>query len=408
MSDKPAILIFAPSVNGGIAEHTFYQARALAQAGARITCLVAPSFLAGRTLAFATEVCLNDPPREGGWRLRRHFILFWHLLADRWRLAWHVWQARPDLVLLDSYVEYFSPFWIWPHWLLARLRHTRYAANLHDPVRDHRVGPAWWHGLSVRLAYLPLKFVLVHHQLPEPSPVPKRVKVCEVPVGVYEVTPGTLNPRTLRNDWQVPAGARVFLAFGYIRDNKNLDLVMKAMAGVPGVFLVVAGRESSSHSRPLKYYRDLAASLGIADRVRFFDQFIADNEVAAYYAAADFIVLTYAASFVSQSAVLNVAARLTKPVLASSGPGPLRNSVERFGLGVFVEPDSVPAIARGLRRLLAGDIPAPAWENYLAYASWRTNAAAILAELREPGAATLSPLPGSAGLNRPSHPFSES
>jgi glycosyltransferase involved in cell wall biosynthesis len=299
-------------------------------------------------------------------------------------------------VLLDSYVEYFSPLWIWPHWLLARWRHTRYAANLHDPVRDHRVGPAWWHGLSVRLAYLPLEFVLVHHPLPEPSPVPKRVKVCEVPVGVYEVAPGTLNPRSLRNEWLVPAGARVFLAFGYIRDNKNLDLVLKAMTDVPDVFLVVAGRESSSHSRPLKFYRDLAAGLGIADRVRFFDQFIADNEVAAYYGAADFIVLTYAASFVSQSAVLNVAARLAKPVLASSGPGPLRNSVERFGLGVFVEPDSVPAIAGGMRRLLAGDIPAPAWENYLAYASWRTNAAAILAELGEPGAATLSPLPGVA------------
>jgi glycosyltransferase involved in cell wall biosynthesis len=232
------------------------------------------------------------------------------------------------------------------------------------------------------MAYWPLDFVLVHHHLEQPSPVPPSVSVYEVPVGVYDVAPATLDPQSLRAAWHPPAGAKVFLAFGYIRDNKNIDLVLRAMSSVPEAFLVVVGQASSSHSRPLAFYRDLALELGIADRVRFFDRFVPDHEVAAYYAAADFIVLTYAASFASQSGVLNVAARMTKPVLASSGPGPLRSSVERFALGVFVEPDSSPAIAGGMRRLLAGNNPPAQWEKYLAYASWRTNADTILAALR--------------------------
>ena len=35
------------------------------------------------------------------------------------------------------------------------------------------------------LAYLPLDFVLVHDKLPEPSPVPARVRVVQVPHGLY-------------------------------------------------------------------------------------------------------------------------------------------------------------------------------------------------------------------------------
>jgi len=38
---------FSPSVSGGIAKHTFHQATALEKAVDKVTCLRAPSFLAG-------------------------------------------------------------------------------------------------------------------------------------------------------------------------------------------------------------------------------------------------------------------------------------------------------------------------------------------------------------------------
>jgi hypothetical protein len=48
MNPFPKILIFSPSASGGIAEHTYYQARALEQAGAKVVCLVSPLFLGAR------------------------------------------------------------------------------------------------------------------------------------------------------------------------------------------------------------------------------------------------------------------------------------------------------------------------------------------------------------------------
>jgi glycosyltransferase involved in cell wall biosynthesis len=373
----PTILLFSPSVSGGIAEHTFYQARALEKAGAKVTCLIAPSFLDGRPTGFETITCLSNPPVPGGSRLVKKMKMVWRLTTDRFVLAWQIWKRRPDLVLLDSYVEYFAPLWVWPHWLLARACRIRYTANLHDPVRNFAVGPAWWHKLSVRLAYLPLDFVLVHDKLPEPSPVPAHVRVVQVPHGLYEISGSPVSAKKIRQSWGVKEEQKVFLAFGYVRDGKNLDLAVRALAQVPEAFLVVAGSVASTKDKPFADYRELAAQLGVLERCHFAEGFVADVELGKYFAGTDFVLLTYAATFHSQSGVLNIAARARKPVLASASPSPLIESVRKFQLGITVEPDSPAAVVAGMQRLLAAPL-SPKWEEYEAAASWSANAQGVL------------------------------
>jgi len=360
-----------------LAEYVFYQAEALENAGANVTCLVSPSFLKGRASKFKQIICLRDPPLEKGSRFLKKLKMAWHLIANQMTLAWQVWKQRPDLVLLDSYVEYLSPFWVWPHWILAKFRGIRYAANLHDPVRNFVIGPVWWHQWSVRLSYLPLDFVLVHDKLPEPSPVPARVRVVQVPHGLFEIR-GTPPDRDLvRNKWGVLAGQKVFLAFGFVRDGKNLDLAIRALVQVPEAFLVVAGSVASAKDKPFTFYRELADELGVADRCRFFEGFIADEDLGTYFSGADFVLLTYASSFHSQSGVLNIAARARKPVLASASPSPLIESVEKFQLGIVVAPDSMASVAGGLRRLLLTP-PQPRWQDYEATAAWADNARGVM------------------------------
>lgn len=374
----PSILLFAPSVHGGIAEYAFCQAAALQAAGTEVTCLVAPGFLDGRETLFEKVPCLSDPPAPSGLLLVRKFRMLRGLISNWLALAWNILQRRPDLVLLDSYVEYFSPLWVWPHWLLARFLGITYAANLHDPVRDFQVGPSWWHRLSVRLAYKPLDFVLVHQALPKPSPVPSRVRVVQVPHGLYDIGGPPPSATAVRVRWGVKNGQKVFLAFGHVRDGKNLDLAIRALAQVPEAFLVVAGSVASSKDKPFAYYRDLAAASGLASRCRFFEGFVTAAALGSYFAGADFVLLTYTAVFHSQSGVLNLAARALKPVLASAAPGPLLESVGKYQLGVIIRPDSLGAVAAGMRRLLDNP-PAPRWEAYEAAASWEANARGVLA-----------------------------
>src|SRR5260370_8858246 len=209
-SESPKILSFCPSAYGGIAEHTFYQASVLQKSGAKVTCLVAPTFLNGRETEFEKVVCLMNHVPAGGREITRMVKQGWRIIANYWIITWETVKRSPDLGLLDFYVEYLSPFWVWPHWILARLFGVKYAANLHDPVRNYTVGPEWWHQLSVRLAYLPLDFVVVHHQLSEPSPVPSRVRTIQAPVGVYEIEQSEHNPPTTPRQCTLPPHQKLF------------------------------------------------------------------------------------------------------------------------------------------------------------------------------------------------------
>ena len=179
----------------------------------------------------------------------------------------------------------------------------------------------------------------------------------------------------------------VFLAFGFIRDNKNLDLVIRALVENPSAVLVVMGRAQSKKDKPLEFYRNLAVELGVQDRVNFFDGFVPDEKLASYFAAADVVVLTYDGSFHSQSGVLNVAARARRPVLVSAGESPLKDCLERFRLGVFVEPDNLRALQEGMKMVMSDEWRVigggPDWEGYEAFASWDVNVAKILEGVEE-------------------------
>lgn len=369
-------MIFAPSPKGGLAEHTFYQGEALVRENCPVECLTSPSYLDGRKTTFACRRVLVEPHnvRIPLWQKRLWYL--WRMFHNHLYLIREILRRRPKLVLLESYSEYMAPIWVWPHWALARWFGFTYAANLHDPVRDYQVGPLWWHRLSVRLAYLPLDFVLIHSPLPNPSPVPAGVKTFEVPVGIYDLPAPRISGQQLRQSWGVSEKMRVFLSFGYLRNNKNIDLVLRAAARVPEAFVVVAGAIQSGKDKPFSFYKQLACDLGIADRCLFLEGFVADVDLADYFEAAHFILLTYSANFYSQSGVLNIAARAHKPVLASAAPGPLVTAVKNFSLGEVVAPDDADAIAAGMHALLAGS--EPRWDDYARAYSWEANAKKIV------------------------------
>ena len=375
-TDRDSLLIYCPLGYGGLAEYTHCQARALHELGVKVRVVAAKDYLQGRDVTYPVDRVLPPAPSGGRGLLRRIRHALW-LATGPWRLAASIWRKRPASVLLASYSEYLSPLWVWPHRLLRRGLGIRYGANLHDPVRDFQLGPRWWHRLSVRLAYDALDYAIVHQADLPPGTVPARVAVYEAPHGLYDVTkPAASSHRNVK--LHSDAGAQVLLCFGHIRDNKNIDLLIAALPRFPRLHLVVAGPAAAAGQRPEVFYRDLARRSGVEERFRMIAEFIADEDVAAYFGEADWIAVTYSASFRSQSGVLNVAASARKQVLASSGPSPLRTVVERFGLGVFVPPDSVDAIVRGLQQLMERP-PVPDWEGYERYASWTANARTVMA-----------------------------
>jgi len=372
------ILIHCPGSHGTIADQVHKQATALHELGIRVLVLCSPNYLRTRAADYPTLACMNEGATQEGGLFSRKVGKAKQTIRNQWIFAWQVYSKKPMIVLTGSHTDTQSPLWIWPHIILSRFSRVVYAMNLHFSSRDHALGPKWWGTLSSRLAFGPFRLAIAHKRLASATHLPRHIQTVEVPLGPESTTPIHEKSKNIRAGWKVPRGKKVFLAFGTIRNHKNIDLAIRALMDNPDVHLVIIGSVSSHKDKPLKYYQMLADDLGLSKRVYISDEFVGDEKRLSYFKAADFILLTYAGSFHSQTATLTTAVNARRRVLASSGASPMEDLVTQFGLGIYVEPDSSDAVADGMATLLHGKLPEPDWEGYEAHATWETNVTRLL------------------------------
>lgn len=368
------LVIWAELARGGIADYAHDQANALADRGIDVELLCAPSFLNGRECRYTARPILRDlrPADASKSRWLRAANLIHGLLFNARTVAAAVKKAKPD-VLLTHFGEYMAPLWA-AQFRQIRAEGIRIYTILHDPVRNHVVGPKWWHNRSVAAAYSFIDGVFVHSR--ESVPVPDGIAVRFVPHGVFSYPKPSRSRAEVRRMLGIGDEVPLLISFGFIRDNKNLDLVIQAMAELPEIELLIAGSEQLGGNRPVSYYRDLAGSLGCQDRCHWLIRFLNDEEVADLICASDLSLLVYSKDFVSSSATLGMTVNYRKPCLISSGSDTTQGIVEETSIGIWVEPDSLAAIRVGLQKWLNGDLN-PDWEKYTAENSWERNAEII-------------------------------
>ena len=126
------------------------------------------------------------------------------------------------------------------------------------------------------------------------------------------------------------------LFFGFIRDYKGLDLLLKAFAderflNYP-LKLIVAGE---FYCDPLPY-NDLIEKGRLKDRVIMSNDFIPDSEVVNYFCSADLVVQPYKSA--TQSGVTQIAYHFNKPMIITDVGG-LAEFVPDGKVGYVVEPE---------------------------------------------------------------------
>lgn len=367
-----SVLVFALGTEGGIPLYVHHQAEELARRGIAVTMICPPDHPAPRDgLAYRQLRVLPRQPRGRGAAARIGRVL--HLVRAHTLLLWWIARLRPSAVLLDAVSDFCAALWAAPHLLLAACG-LPYFTTLHDPVRALWYGPVWFDRLSLWASYRMLAGALIHGDPPAGAYLPPHLALEVVPHGLFARHEPDRSAAELRAELDIAPDAFLLLSFGHIADRKNQHLLVEAVSRLPHVALVIAGPQMAQRNRPPQFYRDLAERLGCADRVRVLDRFIPDGEAAALFSAADAVALTYDGTFASQSGVLQMAAQWDKPVLASSGEGPLRETVEQHGIGVFIQPDSADAIVEGLGALGAGKgAYAGGFASLRQSASWSAN-----------------------------------
>lgn len=149
---------------------------------------------------------------------------------------------------------------------------------------------------------------------------------------------------------QIGASGRVILFFGYVRPYKGLaDLLAALIRARRDAWdrLYVVGEFYEPRSR----YEALLADPALADKVTVVDRYVANEEVAAYFAAADVVALPYRSA--TGSGIVQIAFGAGVPVIATRTGG-LEDVVEEGVSGLLVEPGRPEAFARAIERYFDG------------------------------------------------------
>lgn len=130
---------------------------------------------------------------------------------------------------------------------------------------------------------------------------------------------------------------RYILFFGFIRDYKGLDLLLKAFANPyfkPNrIKLIVAGEFYADEIK----YRELIRELNLEDDVILRTSYIPNTEVQHFFNGADIIAQPYKSA--TQSGVTQIGYHFNKPMLVTNVGG-LAETIPHMKVGYVVEPNS--------------------------------------------------------------------
>lgn len=144
---------------------------------------------------------------------------------------------------------------------------------------------------------------------------------------------------------------RVLLFFGYVRDYKGLDVILDAMPAIlerMPVRLLVVGEFYNNEQQ----YRDQVTRLGLGDAVIFHSDYVANEEVGAYFSAADLLTLPYKSA--TQSGIIQIAYNFHRPVIATDVGG-LGEVIVDGRTGAIVPPEQPAALAEAVLSFFDGN-----------------------------------------------------
>jgi D-inositol-3-phosphate glycosyltransferase len=165
----------------------------------------------------------------------------------------------------------------------------------------------------------------------------KDIPVCVAPHPVFDTYGRKLTRNEALSALRLDPEYSYLLFFGFIRDYKGLDLLIRAFSDKrlksKKLKLIVAG-EFYEDKKP---YLDMIRESGRENEIIIFDRFIPDNEVALFFSGADLVVQPYKSA--TQSGVTQIAYHFDKPMLVTNVGG-LNETVSHARGGYVVDPEA--------------------------------------------------------------------
>jgi glycosyltransferase involved in cell wall biosynthesis len=267
-------------------------------------------------------------------------------------------QEAPDLLIIAYWMSFFAPsLGTVARRLRARTTVVSMLHNIipHEPRFFDR--PFTRYFLKQSHGYIVMSSAVERDLLTLAPPAPRYLKL-RLPL--FPHFGKTINPETARARLGLPEGKRTILFFGFIRDYKGLDLLIRAFHLLDDRYtLLVAGEAYGGFEK----YNTLINSSALRKNIFVFNEYIDDSRVPDFFCAADVCVLPYRSG--TQSAVTSVAYNFNVPVIATDVGG-LREDVGERGTGLVVGSAEPSQIAGGIRRYFDDGLKAGCVRNIAA------------------------------------------
>ena len=280
-----------------------------------------------------------------------------------WNTARLLKKAKIDVLVIKFWIPLMAPCL----GTIARLarRQGIQVVSVLDNVIPHE--PHFWDKWLIRYFIWSVdRFVAMSESVRQdclkflPEAVSNQQSVVKLsPHPLYDNFGEAVEKRKARTELGLPQDKTILLFFGFIRDYKGLDVLMRAYAEArkqsaasdqqsADMLLVVAGEFYNNGEQ----YKQLEQELGLEGTIAWHTDFIPDERVRLYFSAADMIVQPYKTA--TQSGVTQIAYHFERPMLVTNVGG-LAEIVPDGKVG-YVCPVDEHAIAQALVRF--ADMPA--------------------------------------------------
>jgi len=173
-------------------------------------------------------------------------------------------------------------------------------------------------------------------------------KAVVVPHGSYTLYNRRPEARsTVRSALEIPADAPVLLFCGAIREYKNIDAAIGALAqlGRDDVILIVAGSEPDGGPDPLAKTKETIRRAGVENRVRLVSGFLDRERMAEIFEASDVLLLPYSKSY--GSGLLMLGMTFGKYIVATK-PG-MEESAALYARSVVLDGADTASVLGGIK-----------------------------------------------------------
>lgn len=334
MGKKIVIVGPAHPFRGGIAANNDRLAREFIDSGNEVVIftfsLQYPSFL------FPGKTQYSNEPKPEGLDIR---IEVNSINPFSWlKVGRKIKKMRPDILLIRFWLPFMGPCFGSIARIAKKNKFTKVISVLDNYLpHEKRFGDKWLAKYFIK----PVDgcVVMSHSVEAELRTASKNILVDYCPHPLFDHFGAIIPKNEAQKTLGIDENSRWMLFFGLIRDYKGLDLLLKSMkengANTNDLKLLVAG-EFYSNS---EFYYNLVKELGLEERVKFFPEFIPDNQVATFFSAADIVVQPY--KHATQSGVTQIAYHFNKPMIVTNVGG-LAEMVPHEKVGYVIDPE--PAV----------------------------------------------------------------